>query len=81
MATHSLFLPGQFHGQRSLVGCRLWGHKESDMRSRDNQPPDSTLTLPLPDAEEAVLCSLETGTQFYLIHSHVIPASNLVSGT
>ena len=46
-----------------------------------NQPPDSTLTLPLPDAEEAVLCSLETGTRFYLLHSHVIPASNLVSGT
>jgi len=59
MATYSLFLPGKFHGQRSLVGSRLWGHKESDMRSRDNQPPDSALTIPLPDAEEAVLCSLE----------------------
>ena len=22
--------PGEFHGQRSLVGYSLWGHKESD---------------------------------------------------
>ena len=31
MATHQLFLPGKFHGQRSLVDCRLWGRTESDM--------------------------------------------------
>ena len=24
-------LPGKFHGQRSLVGCIPWHHKESDM--------------------------------------------------
>ena len=30
MATHSMFLPRESHGQRSLVGCRLWGHKELD---------------------------------------------------
>ena len=30
MATHSMFLPGESHGQRSLVGCSPWGHKESD---------------------------------------------------
>ena len=24
------FLPGESHGQRSLVGCRPQGHKESD---------------------------------------------------
>ena len=23
--------PGEFHGQRSLAGYSLWGHKESDM--------------------------------------------------
>ena len=23
--------PGESHGQRSLVGCSPWGHKESDM--------------------------------------------------
>ena len=31
MATHSSFLPGESHGQRSLVGYSPWGRKESDM--------------------------------------------------
>ena len=26
-----VFLTGEFHGQRSLVGYRPWGHKESDV--------------------------------------------------
>ena len=26
-----LFLPGEFHGQRGLVGYSLWSRKESDM--------------------------------------------------
>ena len=26
-----VFLPGEFHGRRSLEGYSLWGHKESDM--------------------------------------------------
>ena len=26
-----VFLPGEFHGQRSLAGYGLWGHKELDM--------------------------------------------------
>ena len=31
MAIHSSpFLPGESHGQRSLVGYSLWGHKKSD---------------------------------------------------
>ena len=25
-----IFLPGEFHGQRSLAGCSPWGHTESD---------------------------------------------------
>ena len=25
-----VFLPGKFHGQKSLVGCSPWSHKESD---------------------------------------------------
>ena len=31
MATHPVFLPGEFHGQRSLVGYSPWGPKELDM--------------------------------------------------
>ena len=26
-----VFLPGESQGQQGLVGCRLWGHTESDM--------------------------------------------------
>ena len=26
-----VFLPGEFHGQRSLEGYSPWSHKESDM--------------------------------------------------
>ena len=29
-----VFLPGEFHEQRSLVGYGPWGHKESDMIER-----------------------------------------------
>ena len=29
-----VFLPGEFHGQRSMVGCRPQGHKESDTTER-----------------------------------------------
>ena len=29
-----VFLPGEFHGQRSLVGYSPWGHKELDMTER-----------------------------------------------
>ena len=30
------FLPGESHGQRSLVGYGPWGHKESDTAERLN---------------------------------------------
>ena len=30
MTHHSSILPGKSHGQRSLTGYSLWGHKESD---------------------------------------------------
>ena len=29
-----LFLPEEFHGQRSLTGCSPWGHKEQDTTER-----------------------------------------------
>ena len=29
MAPTPIFLPGESHGQRGLVGYSLWGHKES----------------------------------------------------
>ena len=32
-----VFLPGEFHGQRSLVGYSPWGHKKSDTIKRLRQ--------------------------------------------
>ena len=29
-----VFLPGEFCGQKSLVSCSPWGHKELDMTER-----------------------------------------------
>ena len=34
LATYSLFLPREFHGQRSLVGYSPWGRKEPDTTER-----------------------------------------------
>ena len=34
MATTPVFLPGESHGQRSLVGYSPWGRKESDTPER-----------------------------------------------
>ena len=34
MATHSSILPGESHGQRSLVGYSPWNRRESDMTER-----------------------------------------------
>ena len=39
MATHSSFLPGESHGQRSLVGYSPGGHKELDMTNATQHAP------------------------------------------
>ena len=36
MGTHPVFLPGESHGQRSLVGYSPWGGKEPDMPEAPN---------------------------------------------
>ena len=38
MSPDSSTLPGKSHGQRSLVGCRPWGHEESDTTERLHFP-------------------------------------------
>ena len=42
MATTPVFLPGESHGQTSLVGNSPWGHRELDMtelwRPKDQRP-------------------------------------------
>ena len=45
MTTHFIFLPGEFHGQRSLAGCSLWDCKESDPTERLTLSQDSLYLL------------------------------------
>ena len=47
MATHPVFLTGEFHEQRSLVGYSQWSPKEQDMTEQ--------LTLQLPHRDSMAL--------------------------
>jgi len=55
MATHSIFLPGEFHGD-SLAGYSPWGHKELDateqLTEKAMAPHSSTLAWKIPWTEE-----------------------------
>ena len=51
MATQPVFLPGESHGRRSLVGYSPWGYKESDTTKR--------LHLTLPYLTLAPRCLME----------------------
>ena len=62
-----VFLPGESHGQRSLVGCRLWGHTESDTTEETQQQqqvikdfPSFSAVKNLPAMQE----TQETAVQF-----------------
>ena len=41
-----VFLPGESHGLRSLVGCNPWGHKESDVTEHAHTPYTKLSVLP-----------------------------------
>ena len=64
-----VFLSGEFHGQRSLVGYSPWGHKESDTAERLTL----SLTTPLLRVvfmSSSIVCMifLETGSLCQLLH-------------
>ena len=40
-----VFLPGESQGWRSLVGCHLWGHTESDTTEATQQQQQQQFTL------------------------------------
>ena len=48
------FLPGKFHGERSLAGYSSWGHKESDRLS---------MYVHMPRQRSGLRCQLKTGTR------------------
>ena len=39
------FLPGKFHGQKSLAGYSPWGHRESDTRSMHTPTPNQIIKI------------------------------------
>ena len=43
-----VFLPGESHGQRSLVGYSPWGHKEAGTTEHTAQTPLSCISAPRP---------------------------------
>ena len=45
-----VFLPGESQGRGSLVGCRLWGHTESDTTEATWQQQAVSTPLPSPEA-------------------------------
>ena len=45
MATHSSVLAWRIPGTGSLVGCRLWGHTESDTTEATRQQQQQGLEL------------------------------------
>ena len=60
MATHSVFLPGESQGQGNLVGCRLWGHTESDMTETTCQQQQTAY-----EKAETLLCWQSPFSQSY----------------
>ena len=63
-----VFLPGESQGRGSLVGCRLWGHTESDMTEAIQQQQQQQLIFPsfTPEPQElglyyVYLSSQDTG--------------------
>ena len=48
MQSTPIFLPGESHGQRSLVDYSLWGRTESDMAEQLNNNKELTLMPNLP---------------------------------
>ena len=52
-----VFLPGESHGQRSLVGCSPRGHKELDMTER------LSMTVMTRELSSPIVCSQKTKTE------------------
>ena len=52
-----VFLPGESHGQRSLVGYSPWGHKESDMTEQLTQTHQPKPLTAWPEGESNSIIS------------------------
>ena len=54
MATHSRFVPGKCHGQRSLVGNSPWGCREFDTTERLSRHTHNYVTERLNKISKAI---------------------------
>ena len=82
-----VLLPGESQGQRSLVGCRLWGCTESDTTEATYQQ-QHLFSFPLPFASLlfSALCKTSSDNHFAFLHFFflgmvLIPASYTMSWT
>ena len=69
-----VFLPGESHGQRSLVGCRLLGRTESDMTEATWQQQVASV---LSDSVTAwtvahILCSWDSSDKNIVVGCHAL---------
>ena len=58
-----VFLPGEFHGQRSLVGYSPWGRKESDTKNKEKKRKRKEIRL-----DENAQLSISKGDTLYLVY-------------
>ena len=54
-----VFLPGEAQRQRSLVGCSLWGHTESDMTEATQQQQQQIVTVALKFVQTRLIKALQ----------------------
>ena len=75
-----IFLPGEFHGWRSLVGYSTWGRKESDTTERLHFTYWSGLPFPPPGDVSDVSCTSCTGR--WILHQmcHLEPPGKSLNG-
>jgi len=81
-----VFLPGESQGWGSLVGCRLWGHTESDMIKATWQQGVSKLFLKGPDGKYFRVIALVAKSQllrryihYHLKHNHFKNVKDVLS--
>ena len=62
-----VFLPGEFHGQRSLVGYSPWGCKESDLTKHTSRNLTYYTVSSGPSSENTTVTTTENYTCYMLV--------------
>ena len=75
-----VFLPVEFHGQRSLVGYSPWGRKESDTIDRLTLEKQRKVKKGLDISEEIVCAELRSGQFHEGVENSYCSAPGVVTG-